>query len=302
MRNIALLSICLIISTLYFTPKVYAQGSYKGQGKYVKKSHKGPWIQSKQAKKNEYFSIYATTGFAMYEGDLCVGFDCMSPRPQFGIGGFWRTRLMGSRFSLRSELRVFRLYSNDFFRGGPYGRNLDFRSTNFEFWVGGQYDLYNYDRVFRRRPLFNHYVFGGIGFMTFNPYGSLNGEWHQLRPLKTQGIDYGSIAFMGTVGIGVKMKVSYKLTFMTDFALRLTTTDNMDDVSQKWYVDPSTLSPLAAQLADKTPDDLGYAHGRQRGNNSFYGDKYFMFNVGAIYTFTNQHRRSAKGKQHLLRK
>lgn len=200
---------------------------------------------------------------------------------------------------MRLEAQIFRLYSNDAFEG----RNLDFRSTNWEVWAGIQVDLFPYEKLLRRRTLLNPYAFIGVGVMTYDPWGSLpNGKWHQLRPLETQGYEIGYATMTFPMGIGTKYKINYKWTLKAEIGLRFTLTDQIDDVHEFGYADPATLqNSIARYMSDKSKDHLGYAKGRQRGSPD-WNDKYVNFNVGLIYTFTNKHQTKVRGKTHLLRK
>jgi hypothetical protein len=258
-----------------------------------------PKISFSNIKKYELLSIYLNLGIASYEGDLCSGFNCISPRPAFGGGAIYRTGYLGKRLNLRLEAQVFRLYSDDKFKG----RNLDFRSTNWEVWTGLQFDLFPYEKLLRRRTLFNPYAFIGVGVMTYDPWGSLpNGRWHQLRPLETQGYRIGYATMTFPMGIGTKYKINYKWTLKAEIGLRFTLTDQIDDVREFSYADPATLkNSIARLMSDKSKDHQSFAKGRQRGSPDWL-DKYVIFNVGAIYTFTYKHQTKVRGRTHLLRK
>jgi hypothetical protein len=276
-----------------------AQNKTAFKGQY----HKGKFermISFNEIKKNEYLSVFLVIGASSYGGDLCKGFGCVTPRPQVGGGFLYRTGYLGKRLNLRLEGNYFRLYAEDY----NEERNLNFRSTNWEGWFGLQVDAYSYEKLLRRRTLFNPYLFIGVGFIHYDPWGLHipTDKWHQLRTYETQGYNINRYSLTFPIGFGTKYKLSYKLSLMANFGFRFTLTDNIDDVSNKEYTDPSIYTnSFAAYFSDKSANRDGFATGRERASTGL-NDTYFMFNVGAIYHLTNKHQTKVRGRTHLLRK
>ena len=209
LRNVFItLFVFFVVSNVFV--QAQTKRIYKGQYHKGKSSHN---ISLKGVSKNELISIYGTIGYATYYGDLCDGMECFTFRPQIGIATLLRTNYLGKRLSLRADVRFFRLSSG---KEDVYEyRNLDFRSSNFEFLALGQFELFPYEKLMRRRPKINPYLYAGVGAMTYNPYGSKSdGTWTQLRPLQTEHQSYGSIAFVYTAGLGLKFKYSFKWSFI----------------------------------------------------------------------------------------
>ncbi len=265
---------------------------YKGQ------YHRGksqPNISLRGIAKNELITLFGTTGLAVYNGDLSGnGLGSHSYRPQGGGGAILRTNYLGRRLYLRADVRFFRLAANDVHEG----RNLNFRSSNWEFLALGQYEFFPYEKMMRRRTLINPYIYAGIGLVTFDPWGELpNGKWHKLRPLETEHVKYGNVAFTYTAGFGLKFRYSYKWNFMIEGGYRFTTTDYIDDVSQSAYPPKSSFTnTIAMIMSNKSGSYTG-----QRGNPNSR-DGYFMFSAGVTYTFTKFHKAKSKTSKHLLRK
>ena len=272
-----------------------------GQNRHLYKGqyHRGksqPNISFKGITKNELITLYGTLGLATYNGDLSGTIGGHSFRPQGGAGAILRTKYFGKRLYLRADIRMFRLYSNDIHED----RNLNFRSTNWEFLALGQFELFPYEKLMRRRPLINPYVYAGIGLVTFDPWGQLgNGKWTQLRPLETEQVKYGNVAFTYTLGFGLKFRYSYKWNFMLEGGYRFTTTDYIDDVSHYAYPPASSYSnPKSAQMANKSGNpNLTGGRGSDKSN-----DGYAIFSASVTYTFTKFHKARAKTAKHLLRK
>ena len=122
-------------------------------------------------------------GVANYAGDLCSGFGCTKPRPSISAGVEYR---LDESITLRSEFTWVRIAGDD--AGGQYDyRNLSFRADNFEFTGVVQYDVFHYEKLYRRRHFVSPYVFVGLGFTTVSPKAKYQGEWYSLRPLQTGG-------------------------------------------------------------------------------------------------------------------
>ena len=291
----------ILLNVLAFEASAQSRRIYKGQ------YHKGksqPSITLKKISKNELITVFGSLGYATYYGDLCEGFDCFKFRPQIGVGGILRTSLLGSRFNIRGDVRFFRLYSDDYYKY----RNLNFRSSNWEFIVSGQFDFYPYAKMMRRRPKINPYIYAGIGVVTFDPWGQMpNGKWHQLRPLETEHTKYGNVSFLYTAGFGLKFKYSYRWNFMVEGGYRYTMTDHLDDVSTLYYPNASSFdNGISAAMSNKStnfPYNGSDANTPQdyRGNPK-NNDGYFIFSAGITYTFTKNHKPKFKGNQQLLRK
>lgn len=296
-------SIILVVFSLFFSFVSNAQTRRIYKGQY----HRGksqPDITLKNITKNELVSIFATTGYATYYGDLCDGFDCFTFRPQIGVGALLRTNYLGKRLNIRGDVRFFRLYSGDYYKY----RNLNFRSSNWEFILSGQFDFFPYEKMMRRRPKINPYIYAGVGLMTYNPFGqTADGKWQQLRPLETEHTKYGNVAFLYTGGFGLKFKYSYRWSFMAEGGYRYTTTDHLDDVSIENYPDATSFNnSLSAKMSNKSTnfayDGTNAQTPKDYRGNPRNNDGYFIFSVGAVYTFTKNNKPKFHNDKTLLRK
>jgi hypothetical protein len=232
----------------------------------------------------ERLSFTGGFGFSTYYGDLCDNIECMRLRPNLGVGAIYRFDLKAVEFfSLKSEINYFRLYSKDTYEN----RNNTFRSGNVEIFSSAMFELFPYEE-FTIRRLINPYGFLGFGIVYYNPKAELNGEWHALRPLQTEGVKYGSISPIIPFGIGATVKLIPTLSIMAEAGYRITFTDYLDDVSSETFLPQSSFEdPNAGALANP--------HNRtiQRGNPG-RNDGYFMFSVKARFTIpvpnvTNAH-------------
>jgi hypothetical protein len=296
LRKILITAFVLVLVSNLFV-EAQTKRIYKGQYHRGKSS---PNISLKGISKNELITLYGTTGYATYYGDLCDGVDCFKFRPQLGVSVLMRTSYLGKRLNLRADIRYFRLYSDDVYKY----RNLDFRSSNFEFLALGQFELFPYEKLMRRRPKINPYIYAGVGFMTYNPYGkTADGSWTQLRPLQTEHTTYGSIAMVYTGGIGLKFKYNYKWSFVAEGGYRYTFTDHIDDVSIADYPTAGSFNnTLSGQMSNKSTNFPYPATPQDYRGNPKNNDGYFIFSAGVAYTFTKKQNAKFKHNQQLLRK
>ncbi len=232
----------------------------------------------------------AGTGTTHYYGDLAKNGDHGNIRPNFSVGArynFYRW------FSFGSDITWFMLVGDDKTDPGKEVRNLSFQSHNFELNALLYVSLFEEDRRFYLRPLINPYIYGGVGFVNFNPTTKLDGERYALRPLQTEGKKYGSFTTSFPIGAGVKFRVNPFINLAIDGGYRIVMTDYLDDVSSGIYPHPSTFTDdIARLLSDRTWETLpeGEPTWAEQGKN-FRGDPknndgYFIMNIKIEYYFT----------------
>ena len=194
------------------------------------------------------------------------------------------------RFSLNISFKKGKVtsYDSQSEDGFIVSRNLDFQSKISELSANIEYNFSHYKIGSKK---FNKalYVFSGISGFKFNPKGlSDEGTWIDLQPLGTEG--QGSSVFpqndkYSLFGIGIPIGLGYKYNLNKNIAINiswawtLTFTDYLDDVSTQ-YVNPSILSPLAQDMADKSFD--GFEEGYQRGNSQ-NNDKFGFVGLSVVY-------------------
>lgn len=188
------------------------------------------------------------------------------------------------------------------------GRNLSFRSDNFEFSAVAVIDLiptYGYTyRLNERtgkvkpavnsffRPSFTPYFFLGLGLTTNNPKAQLDDTRYNLRPLRTEGVQYGAVTLTFPAGMGLRLKMGYRSDIALEGGYRFTLTDYLDDVSDE-YIDPGNFqgNNIAFRLQDRRPE-IGLQPKWQRAANSGVtlrrgdptdNDGFFVFQVKFQY-------------------
>lgn len=131
------------------------------------------------------------------------------------------------------------------------GRNLSFRSGFLEVDAVAEFyliqnargNLYRLRGVRGRRGLsMDLYLFGGLGFMYFNPKAEYQGTWVALQPIGTEGQGlpggpekYSRFTFTVPYGIGVGKSIDRYWSVNVEFTMRMTFTDYVDDVSDLYY-------------------------------------------------------------------
>ncbi|HPG10395.1 MAG TPA: outer membrane beta-barrel protein [Chitinophagaceae bacterium] len=177
---------------------------------------------------------------------------------------------------------------------GRYERNLSFKSKITDIQLGIEiHPLYFKYYADEPPPPFSPYIFAGVGIFTFDPQANLNGQWHSLQPLKTEGQGfaeyperepYSLTQLNYSAGLGVKYEINSFVNARLEINHRFLQTDYLDDVS-KDYIDkslfanylPSNLAAIASQLYSRkeelNPADItipGQQRGDPKDNDAFF--------------------------------
>jgi len=193
---------------------------------------------------------------------------------------------------------------------GRYERNLSFRSNITDFQLSLElHPLFIFGNYFDKEPpVLSPYIVGGIGFFSFDPEAYLNGEWHRLQPLHTegQGFDeyrqrkpYKLSQVNYPVGAGVKYEISPAFNLRLELVHRILTTDYLDDVSTT-YIEPDLFTKylpgtqaLYAELLADRQRELNPGHittpNEQRGDPTSK-DAYFSIQLKLGFSFGRQKR------------
>lgn len=176
---------------------------------------------------------------------------------RWNLGGFYRYRI-SNKFGIKGTLNYIRLSGDDAQTLNPArrGRNLNFRNDMLE--LAGILELYLYKvndvgGTGRYTSDFNLYVFGGGAAFYSSPQGELDGQWYDLQPLQTEGVNYSKFNFAIPAGIGFYYTIQRKYRLGLEISWRTTFTDYLDDVSDKYV---SHTDPLTAALANKTNQEV----------------------------------------------
>ena len=193
-------------------------------------------------------------------------------KPSYSIFvmGTWKyalgVRLEATFGSVQAADSVLKSVANT--TGGRYERNLSFKSKIADFQLSLEiHPLFFRDYDEDKAPRISPYVVGGVGLFSFDPQAKLNGQWHSLQPLHTEGQGfleyrqrkpYKLTQINFPVGLGVKYEVSSFLNVRLELVHRILTTDYLDDVSTD-YINPdlfptylpASLAFFARQLHDR---------------------------------------------------
>ncbi|MCE7864017.1 MAG: hypothetical protein DYG99_10805 [Bacteroidetes bacterium CHB5] len=232
-------------------------------------------------RKNRSLIAVVGTGTSTYFGELANPGDYFDAKLNVNAGLQY---YLTPQISLRSEINWFTLEGSDANANDHerQQRNLSFRSRNVEFNAVGMINLFPNGNRYYRRPYFNVYGFGGVGLLYFNPKAELNGTWHALQPLQTEGVKYSRITPVIPFGVGVRLKFGPNMNIAFEGSYRKTFTDYLDDVSTVYPVQSSLSSDLARSLSVRYELVPPSIEGLQRGNPS-REDGYMMFNVKMEY-------------------
>lgn len=243
-------------------------------------------------------------GGAAYTGDLSPSqFGFFFEDLNFAAGAYLRYRPT-NRFGIRINGNFGRL-SGSRDAPAPDGMgnspivNRNFRSKLTEFNIVAEYDLF-----YLGDPGGNFvapYAYGGIGVLSFNPEGLLDGEYSELQPLRTegQGLDptrYAAAPYELTravfiLGGGVRFRFAERFVLGVELGGRVTGTDYIDDIgfTQVNYLDVLTGSPDGSRAARFSNPavanpaeitDLEYRRGGENNDYYFVGGVTFGITLG----------------------
>lgn len=237
----------------------------------------------------------AWAGVSYYFGDLNTNYDLSKPNLAGGLAARFN---FNNRVSVRFTGNYGMIEASDADSKNAYerARNLSFRSSLLDVSTGIEFNFLPYTHG-SKDEFFTPYVFAGLSVFSFNPEAELDGTWHELRPLGTEGQfpgeEYYTVQAGLNYGIGVKVDLNTYWSLNFELSARQLFTDYLDDVSTV-YPDRNDLlrtrGDLAAALSDRSiplPDvdtsQLGLP-GTQRGNSA-NNDSFVFLKAGIMYYF-----------------
>lgn len=185
-------------------------------------------------------------------------YDLKLGQTSFLAGGFARYKL-NNLLSFELGFNYGRIRGADSLSSyGPrVGRNLSFRNDIKELSLKTQayfYNVYDVGRTGRYILSFRSYAFLGGAVFHHSPKAYYKGEWHKLRPLKTEGQDneYPQFSFSIPKGVGFYFTYKKQYRFGWEFGWRTTFTDYLDDASTSYPEESELESELARELSDRS--------------------------------------------------
>lgn len=261
-------------------------------------------------KKELMFSVGATQftgdlgGAGSYGHDYSL-YDWDWPSVSYTVGVGYRYRFH-PKFATSTTLNFLNVKGDDALSEEPIrkARNLNFKSNMFELHQRIEYILFSVERF---SPSFNlpgarggkirnqqYYIFGGIGGTYFNPKGKYQGDWVNLRPLKTEGQSkpYFPIALTAPLGFGFRFGLGTSWRMGIEATYVIAFTDYLDDVSSV-YADPASLDgPIAQYMSNPSDQSVTvgpgfnwFGAGYQRGDKK-QTDAYYHLNIVFIKNLT----------------
>jgi len=234
-------------------------------------------------------------GLSHYFGDLNTGYSLSSPGLAAGVIARYN---FDERVCLKFSANYGQGSGDDAKSKNAYekARNLSFRSPVMEGSAQVEFNFLPYIHG-SRDNFYTPYLFGGFSVVNFNPQAELNGKWHDLRPLGTEGQFRGEEYYSTTgalcYGGGFKIDLSYEWSINLEIGARYLFSDYLDDVSTV-YADKEDLENLRGDIAVALSDrsilvpgvndgQIGQT-GRQR-RNSTTKDTYVFLGIGFLYYF-----------------
>lgn len=248
----------------------------------------------------QYYEAGIMIGTSNYFGDIHP--DGLAPKEYNMAYGLFGRYNINRFFAFKASLfqgTISGSDSNNTLRSGLRERNLNFKTSVIELAVTNEFHLAPLE--IRKGNISVPYLFAGIGAFYFNPQAELDGTWHNLQPLGTEGQGttnatlekYSRVSVAIPFGFGMKISINEQINIGVEMGMRKTITDYLDDVSSN-YPDIDQLqnvNPLGAALAYRTPEfyseTMENPVGTLRGNPDDQ-DWYFMGGVTVSINLTNQ--------------
>ena len=239
----------IFIIFFFFTANAYTQSFYRYR-------FEEPW------------SISASAGLTQYFGELYSFWkynEGVQPDWNINFAGHYT---FGTNLRARAEITYYTMSGSDppsDPRAFRTPRNLSFKAQNWEMLGLVEYYWYPVKVPNIHRPLWNPYIFAGLGMSTNNPQAKLDGRWVDLRPLQLENNPYERYIITFPMGLGLKYKLSVYMDLIIEGNYRFTLTDYMDDISayniSEFYLDlvddyVSGNNPDRLRLAVRNPNFL----------------------------------------------
>jgi hypothetical protein len=214
------------------------------------------------------WEIGGSVGWSWYNGDLnstkIFGQDYM--HKMYGLN---LRRNLNQRWALRFEGNYGELSADDALSENTFQlqRNLNFKSKLYEGAGMIEFNFLEFDALIPKYR-FSPYTFIGLGVFRFDPETTIEGNVYKLHSLQTEGKSYSRTNVSIPFGLGFKLALSDRILVSTDWGMRKTFSDYIDDVSDM-YPKAGDLTGLAENLSDRSlqqsgPDGSNW--GTQRGN------------------------------------
>jgi hypothetical protein len=227
--------------------------------------------------------VGAFGGVSYYNGELNPSIPFSQPKLTYG--GLVRYN-QGTRWAFKLNGYYGKVTGSDAKSNTNENRQLDFESNVFDIALTAEFNFFDYFTGSKRNN-WSPFIFGGIGFFTFNPKS--NGV--ELRTIGTEGQNvgfagrspYSRFSFSIPFGIGFKFSLNSRISAAFEWSWRRTFTDYLDDVSTTYYLEGDQIDPgnTSQVLSDPTMIHQPY---QERGNPQT-ADWYGMAGMTLTYKF-----------------
>ncbi len=221
-------------------------------------------------------------GGSYYLGELNTALHFSETQLAFGLLARFN---LNSRWAIKAGYNRGLIKSDDSKNAAIADQGLNFQSTLNDITAVAEFNFLEYFTG-SKKNYFTPYIFGGIGFFTFNPQ-SYDGI--DLQPLGTEGQNvnfegrqpYNKWGISIPFGFGVKYSLSDRFGLGVEWGMRKTFTDYLDDVSTSYYLSGSDIDPnnTAQALSDPNGNHEPYM---QRGDDTKW-DWFNFFGVSLTY-------------------
>ena len=240
------------------------------------------WMVAMSAS-GQFLEVGFFAGGSYYTGDLNPSYHFMGTHPAYGVVARYP---YGTRWAFKVSGYFGRVSADVNKSGYIDNRDLNFESKIMDISAVAEFNFFDYFTG-SKRDVISPYIFGGVGFFTFNPES--NGV--ELNSLGTEGQNigfdgrspYNLYSFCLPFGFGLKYSLNSRLSLGVEWGMRKTLTDYLDDVSTTYYLNGETIDP--SNVAESLSDPSRIHKPNQERGNPATRDWYNFSGVTLTYKF-----------------
>lgn len=167
-------------------------------------------------------------------------------------------------------------------------RNINFSTPLHELSLQVDFNLLDYFAGGGTKN-FTPYIFTGVAGVLFNPKAVYQDQEYELKYYHTENVSYKNYAISIPYGVGIKYRISEKLSLFSQLGYRTAFTDYLDDVGDNYpqtavYGRVDADHPVLINLSNPSARPELMNPGGQRGDH-VKKDTYMFLHIGISYTF-----------------
>ncbi|WP_338239033.1 hypothetical protein [Persicobacter diffluens] len=192
------------------------------------------------------FKINLTVGLNTYYGEFGKPYQPAAQNnylnPRLGVGLEYD---ISNRFNLRLDGSYFNLQLSQI---NNQANEIKVNTSGWDAWVGFNQHIFNNLQHLKSRRYFSLYFFAGIGYMSYTPKRTVNGEQEIIRKEDGAPINLPVGTIMFPLGGGITYNINDIWKISGEAGIRISSTDLIDGREQESRL-PDLLLPLTLKIS-----------------------------------------------------